>query len=82
MYSDLEKRVKDEAAYCLEHHATVREIAKKFRVSKSTVHKDLTIHLCRVQPLTVDKVRKVLSENKDDMHRRGGEATKRKWGKH
>ena len=73
------ERVIAEAEYCLEHHATVREIAAKFGVPKSTVHKDLTKQLLKARPLTYDKVRKVLRENKEAMSFRGGQATKMMW---
>ena len=67
------------ATYLIENKATVRSVAAKFGVSKSTVHKDITQSLARVNKALYSEVRKVLELNKQERHIRGGEATKRKY---
>ena len=67
------------AEYIIEHHSTVRATAKAFGISKSTVHKDLTERLKRVNPQLYDEARKVLDLNKQERHIRGGMATKEKY---
>ena len=67
------------ATYLIENKATVRSVAAKFGVSKSTVHKDRTQSLARVNKALYGEVRKVLEQNKQERHIRGGEATKRKY---
>lgn len=64
--------------YIVEHKATVRSAAKVFGVSKSTVHKDVTERLSRINPALAKEVNKVLAVNKQERHIRGGMATKRK----
>lgn len=67
--------------YILKHHATVRSAAAHFGISKSTVHKDVTKDL-RIQNAGLYyEVGKILQENKDERHLRGGEATRRKYQK-
>ena len=65
--------------YIVENKATVRRAAKQFGVSKSTVHKDLTERLKKVNPQLYKQVRKVLDVNKQERHIRGGLATKHKY---
>ena len=67
------------ATYLIENKATVRSVASKFGVSKSTVHKDITQSLKRVNKPLYLEVRKILELNKQERHIRGGEATKRKY---
>ena len=62
--------------YIFENGATVRQAAKKYNVSKSTVHKDVTEKLLYQNPALAEKVRTVLDKNKAERHMRGGEATK------
>ena len=69
------------AEYLVEHRATVRSVASEFGISKSTVHKDITHTLERVNKSLYSEVRKVLEQNKQERHIRGGEATKRKYGR-
>jgi putative DeoR family transcriptional regulator (stage III sporulation protein D) len=64
--------------HVVERRATVREAARVFGVSKSTVHKDLTERLPRIQPGLARKVRQVLAANRCERHLRGGEATRNK----
>jgi putative DeoR family transcriptional regulator (stage III sporulation protein D) len=67
------------AVYLLENKATVRATAKRFGISKSTVHKDITHTLKKMNPALYTQVQKVLEINKDQRHLRGGEATKQKY---
>ena len=79
MHTSIEERARDLAVYIIEQRATVRAAAKKFGVSKSTVHKDLTDRLQRVDPELCAQVRKLLDWNKAERHIRGGLATRRKY---
>ena len=65
--------------YIVENHATVRVAAQQFNVSKSTVHKDVTQSLRRINAALYEQVKQVLEENKNERHLRGGEATKMKY---
>ena len=65
--------------YLVENRATVRATAQQFNISKSTVHKDVTQVLRRVNPALYEQVQRVLEQNKDERHLRGGEATKKKY---
>lgn len=67
------------ANYVIETGATVRACAAKFGISKSTVHKDLTSRLRKINKHTYDKVKEILELNKSERHIRGGEATRRKY---
>ncbi len=65
--------------YILDTGATVRAAAKVFKISKSTVHKDVTEKLKRENPQLYRLVKEVLEKNKQERHIRGGMATKRKY---
>ena len=65
--------------YILDTGATVRAAAKVFKISKSTVHKDVTERLRQENPQLYGQVKKVLEKNKQERHIRGGMATKRKY---
>ena len=75
----IDRRVVLFAEFMLEHKATVRQTAKFFGYSKSTVHKDVTERLFGVNRTLYDKVKEVLDQNKAERHIRGGEATKLKY---
>ncbi len=79
MKGNIEERACALAAYIIENRATVRAAAKKFGVSKSTVHKDVTEHLRHSNPALFLSVKQVLERNKAERHLRGGEATRRKY---
>ena len=79
MHSNIEERARDLAAYIIESRATVRAAAARFGISKSTVHKDLTERLRRVDPGLYAQVRQLLDWNKAQRHIRGGLATRRKY---
>ena len=67
------------AQYIIDNNTTVRQAAKHFGISKSTVHKDVTERLVQVSPSLASEVRKVLDVNKSERHIRGGLATKEKY---
>ena len=75
----IEERAVEIATYIIENNATVRQTAKQFGISKSTVHKDVTERLLQVRPVLAAKERKVLDMNKSERHIRGGLATKEKY---
>lgn len=72
-------RILEIAKYVIDTKATVRKAAKVFGVSKSTVHKDMTERLPKINPEIAKKVKEVLDFNKAERHIRGGKATKRKY---
>ena len=74
----IEERAVEIANYIVETKATVRSTAKKFGVSKSTVHKDITARLQQITPSLAAQARQVLNINKAERHIRGGLATKEK----
>lgn len=76
----IQKRVLNVAEHILNTNATVRQTAKLFNVSKSTIHKDVTERLPTFNKSLAKKVKKVLDHNKAERHIRGGEATKKKYG--
>lgn len=65
--------------YIIENRATVRGTAKKFGISKSTVHKDVSERLKQEAPELYAQVKDILEINKQERHIRGGLATKRKY---
>jgi putative DeoR family transcriptional regulator (stage III sporulation protein D) len=65
--------------YILENKSTVRAAAKQFGISKSTVHKDVSERLPKIQPQLFILVKEVLDKNKQERHIRGGLATKKKY---
>lgn len=75
----IEERAVELAEYIVNRKATVRAAAKKFGVSKSTVHKDITERLAKVNPLLAKQARAILEENKAERHIRGGQATRMKY---
>ncbi len=75
----VEERAIELGNYILENKTTVRGAAKKFGISKSTVHKDVSERLRSVNPQLYCQVRKILEINKAQRHIRGGLATRRKY---
>ena len=67
----IEERAVEIANYIIENNATVRQTAKQFRISKSTVHKDVTERLLQINPSLAHETRKVLDTNKSQRHIRG-----------
>ncbi len=79
MPDTIEKRARELAVHMIETGATVRSAAQYFGISKSTVHKDLTYRLQKINPELYQQVRKILDQNKQERHIRGGMATRRKY---
>jgi putative DeoR family transcriptional regulator (stage III sporulation protein D) len=75
----IRRRVLEVGTYILNTKATVRQAAEVFDVSKSTIHKDMTERLPRVNKELARRVKKILENNKAERHIRGGEATRKKY---
>ena len=75
----IEERAVELAHYIIDSKDTVRGAAKKFGVSKSTVHKDITERLKKINLSLANEAKKVLDENKAERHIRGGEPTRLKY---
>lgn len=75
----IEERAICLAQYIIDSKDTVRGAAKKFGISKSTVHKDVSERLLKINPALAREVRSILDENKAERHIRGGMATKLKY---
>lgn len=76
-HQQIEERAVTVAEYIVEKNATVRQAAKTFGISKSTVHKDITDRLSALNPALAEQARGVLDRNKSERHIRGGMATKK-----
>ena len=79
MYANIDERACELAEWIVANNATVRLAAAKFGISKSTVHKDVTERLERIDRLLYERVQIVLLRNKAERHIRGGMATKKKY---
>ncbi len=79
MLNNISNRVLEEASYIIETRDTIRDIAKIFKVSKSTVHKDLHERLLKIDKDKFDIVDKILKYHTEIRHIRGGESTKQKY---
>ncbi len=75
----ISERVITIGRYMVEHRSTVRSAAKKFGISKSTVHKDISERLVKINPALAAEAKKLLDTNKAERHIRGGIATKNKY---
>ena len=80
-HRDIDERVKEIALYVADTGATVRAAAKRFGISKSTVHKDMTSRLKYIDHDLFLVVSAILEKNRADRHLRGGEATRQKFRK-
>ena len=79
MKDNIEERAVAISNYIIDHNATVRQTAKSFGISKSTVHKDCTERLISINPALAAQTRVVLDLNKSERHIRGGMATREKY---
>lgn len=77
----IKERAIELANYIIEENATVRSAAKRFGISKSTVHKDVTERLLRINTILANEAKVILDKNKAERHIRGGKATKEKYCK-
>jgi putative DeoR family transcriptional regulator (stage III sporulation protein D) len=75
----IEERALEIAKYIISSRTTVRDAAKIFGVSKSTVHKDVTERLPKINPAVALQVKEIMDKNKAERHIRGGKATKMKY---
>ena len=81
VFNSTEERSEALAKYLINNKTTVRETAREFGISKSTVHKDITEKLSKYNYQLYEAVFSILQQNKSERHLRGGEATKRKYKK-
>lgn len=79
MFNNISNRVLEEADYIIETHKTIRDLSKIFKVSKSTVHKDLHERLLKIDREKFSIVDKILKYHTEIRHIRGGESTKQKY---
>ena len=79
MREDIDMRARSLALYIIETGSTVRAAARRFGVSKSTVHKDLAERLYVIDRALYEQARQILDKNKAERHIRGGEAKRRKY---
>ena len=75
----IEERVLEVAQYIIVSRATIRKTARVFGVSKSTIHKDMTERLPKINPCIAEEAKSILDLNKAERHIRGGKATKLKY---
>lgn len=76
----IEERVLGVAKYIIDSKSTIRKTAIAFGVSKSTIHKDMTERLPKINPIIAKEAKNILDLNKAERHIRGGKATKMKYG--
>lgn len=81
MKKNIIKRTEEEAIYMIKTNSTIRQIAKEFKVSKSTVHKDLKHRLKNIDIKLYNKVKKIIKIHTETRHIKGGESTKKKYQK-
>lgn len=79
LFYDAEERPRRLARYLIEEKSTVRSTAAVFGISKSTVHKDISCRLARIDPILYAEAQKILDMNKSERHIRGGNATRLKY---
>lgn len=79
MNNQIKERVLEEASHIYHTHDTIRKTAKIYGMSKSTVHNDISVKLRYIDSHLYEETRKILQENFEDKHLRGGEATKQKY---
>ncbi len=79
MFNSIKERAIKEAKYIIRTGATVRDAAKVFSYSKSTIHKDVSERLKKIDKGLYKKVKKVLDKNLSERHIRGGKATREKY---
>jgi len=76
---DNKHRCERAAEYLVDNNSTIRATAQKFGISKSTIHKDITERLEKINPSLYKATKQVLDQNKAERHIRGGAATKNKY---
>ena len=78
---NIKKRVISEAKYMIDTDKTIREIAKEYKVSKSTVHKDMKERLKNIDENLYQKIKEIIKKHIEIRHIKGGESTKKKYQK-
>ena len=81
MTKNVESRCIELGEYIVENKTTVRQTAKVFGISKSTVHKDVSERLKKINPNLYRQVKELMDTNKQERHIRGGMATKNKYAR-
>ena len=81
MYDNCDQRARELARYIIDNKSTVRSTASKFKISKSTVHKDVSYRLKNIDADLYMQVKAVLHKNLEERHIRGGIATKNKYAR-
>ncbi len=79
MFYECDERARELGQYIIQNNATVRQAAAVFKISKSTVHKDVSQRLFYIDRGLYHKVKAVLDQNLKERHIRGGIATKKKY---
>lgn len=79
LFYDCDERARRLAEYLINEKSTVRSTAAAFGISKSTVHKDVSVRLAKIDPVLHKEAKEILSLNREERHIRGGDATKRKY---
>lgn len=79
MQNYIRKRAVKIAQHIINTSDTVRQTAQVFGISKSTVHKDVSERLPRINEALAEEVKEILEKNKAERHLRGGEATRKKY---
>ena len=79
MKNHIRERVLEEAKYIIESKDTIRKTSKVFGVSKSTIHRDMTERLSKINSQIAMEIKAILNYNKAERHIRGGKATKIKF---
>ncbi len=76
---NIKKRIIKEALYIINNNATIRETAKLFNISKSTVHKDITERLAKLNIMLYQEIQIIMDNHLQTRHIKGGEVTKKKY---
>ncbi len=79
MRSNIKKRILKEADFIIESRNTIRQAAEYFRTSKSTIHKDISERLQKIDRLKHEKIEAIMQEHTELRHIKGGEATRKKY---
>ena len=76
---NIKTRIIEEANFIIDNNATIRRAAKEFNLSKSTIHKDMSVRLIKINPFLYKSVKEIMNNNLKTRHIKGGEVTKLKY---
>lgn len=76
---NIKTRIIEEANFIIDNNATIRRAAKEFNLSKSTIHKDMSERLIKINPFLYKSVKEIMNNNLKTRHIKGGEVTKLKY---